>query len=89
MNENQWLEKAKQNDEEAITQLIELTQHNAYFVAKRYVKKDSDAEDVLQESYIKALANLDKVKDHEHFIKWFHCIVANTSKDFLKKKKRI
>ncbi len=86
MNENQWLEKAKQNDEEAITQLIELTQHNAYFVAKRYVKKDSDAEDVLQESYIKALANLDKVKDHEHFIKWFHCIVANTSKDFLKKK---
>ena len=79
MNENQWLEKAKQNDEEAITQLIELTQHNAYFVAKRYVKKDSDAEDVLQESYIKALANLDKVKDHEHFIKWFHSLVTKHS----------
>ena len=86
MSEQKWIKQANLQEDAAIAHLIEITSHSAYFIAKCYVKKDSDVEDVLQESYIKAFQHLDQVKDETHLIKWFHCIVANTSKDFLKKR---
>ena len=76
-----------QNDnQKAFTQLYNLTSERAYFVALRFVKSETDAQDILQESYIKALTKIKELDKPESFQSWFNQIVANKSKDFLKKK---
>lgn len=59
-----------------------------YIVAKRFVKDDMDAEDVLQEAFIKAFSKLYQFKNDVTFGAWLKRIVINKSIDFLKSKKQ-
>lgn len=68
-------------------ELYKLTSSRAYFVALEITKNEQDAEDILQESYIKMLEKINSLDKPESFISWFNHIVANKSKDSLKKKK--
>ena len=71
----------------AFDELYKLTSQRAYFVALEFTKNNQDAEDILQESYIKALSKINELDKPESFSSWLNQIVANKSKDFLKKKK--
>lgn len=74
-------------DNSAFDELYKLTSDRAYFVALEFTKNNQDAEDILQESYIKALSKINELDKPESFSSWLNQIVANKSKDFLKKKK--
>ncbi len=74
-------------DNSAFDELYKLTSKRAYFVALEFTKNNQDAEDILQESYIKALSKINELDKPESFSSWLNQIVANKSKDFLKKKK--
>lgn len=74
-------------DNGAFNELYKLTNGRAYFVALEITKNEQDAEDILQESYIKMLEKINTLDKPESFVSWFHHIVANRSKDSLKKKK--
>ncbi|MBR4050860.1 MAG: sigma-70 family RNA polymerase sigma factor [Clostridia bacterium] len=74
-------------DDSAFEELYHLTSKRAFFLAKEFVKNDDDAEDILQDSYIKALAKINELENPETFVSWFNRIVANKSKDYIKKKK--
>lgn len=74
-------------DNSAFDELYHLTSKRAFFVAKEFVKNEDDAEDILQDSYIKALAKINELEKPETFVSWFNRIVANKSKDYIKKKK--
>lgn len=77
-----------QNDNRnAFADLYNITNQRAYFVALEFVKNEADAQDILQESYIKALEKIKELDKPESFQSWLNQIVANKSKDFLKKKK--
>ncbi len=71
----------------AFDELYNLTKERAYFVAIQFIKNEDDVQDILQESYIKALSKIKELDKPESFQSWFNQIVANKSKDFLKKKK--
>lgn len=71
----------------AFNELYKLTSGRAYFVALEITKNEQDAEDILQESYVKMLEKIGSLDKPESFVSWFHHIVANKSKDSLKKKK--
>jgi RNA polymerase sigma-70 factor (ECF subfamily) len=58
-----------------------------YNVALRIVKRAEDAEDVLQESFIKAFKNLKSYKYEATFGAWLKRIVINTAISHLKKKR--
>lgn len=79
--------KLQGGDNNAFNELYKLTSGRAYFVALEITKNEQDAEDVLQESYIKMLEKINTLDKPESFVSWFHHIVANKSKDSLKKKK--
>lgn len=66
--------------------LYENTYKSKYYLALQYMKKEEDAQDVLQEAYIKAFSNLDKLENPEAFSGWLGTIVANTAKNMLAKK---
>lgn len=57
-----------------------------YGVAMRFLKNPDDAEDVLQESFIKAFQRIDQFKGEVTFGAWLKRIVVNGSIDFLKSK---
>lgn len=79
--------KLQGGDNSAFNELYKLTSGRAYFVALEITKNEQDAEDVLQESYIKMLEKINTLDKPESFVSWFHHMVANKSKDSLKKKK--
>ncbi len=58
-----------------------------FYVAMRFLKNEDDAEDVLQESFIKAFEKIHQFKGDVTFGAWLKKIVVNRSIDFLKARK--
>ncbi|MFX0558187.1 RNA polymerase sigma factor [Maribacter sp. CXY002] len=81
------VEKCKANDRSAQVQLYRQYCDGMYNVAMRFVKNSDDAEDVLQESFIKAFQKIHQFKGEVTFGAWLKKIVINKSIDFLKSKK--
>lgn len=79
--------KLQSGDQSVFSEIYKLTSPKAFFVAFEITKNEQDAEDILQESYITALDKISTLDKPESFVGWFHRIVANKSKDSLKKKK--
>ncbi len=89
MFQNQLIERCKKNDRKAQMQLYKSYCDAMYCVALQYVKDVNDAEDVLQEAFIKAFKNLHQFKAEVTFGAWLKRIVINKSIDFLKKKRQL
>ncbi len=58
-----------------------------YCVAMRFLKNTDDAEDVLQESFLKAFQKIEQYKGEVTFGAWLKRIVVNNCLDFLKSTK--
>lgn len=56
------------------------------YIARKYMKSDAAAEDVLQEAYIKIWTNLSQLGNPETYVSWSSRIVTNTSLNELRKK---
>ena len=70
------ISRAIQNDEQAISQLMGMVGQKSKFIALSYVNNDDDkADDIVQESYIKAFSSLDKLEDPNKFESWFYRIL--------------
>ncbi|TNJ43064.1 RNA polymerase sigma factor [Tamlana fucoidanivorans] len=82
------IEQCKQNNRKAQMQLYSQYCDGMYIVAKRFLKDAADAEDVVQEAFIKAFTKLHQYKGDVTFGAWLKRIVVNKSIDFLKSKKQ-
>lgn len=82
------VEQCKANNRQAQMQLYKQYCEGMFCVAIRYVKNRDDAEDVVQESFIKAFQKLHQFKGEVTFGAWLKRIVINKSIDFLKAKKQ-
>lgn len=79
--------KCKQNDRKAQLQLYEQYCHGMFCVAMRFLKNEDDAQDVMQEAFIKAFQKLEQYKGEVTFGAWLKKIVVNRCLDFIKAKK--
>lgn len=86
MTYTQAVEKACNGDSMGFEFLYDTTKNNKYYLALKYVKDEEAAKDVLQEAYIRAWKNLDKLKEPEKFDSWLAQIVVNTAKNELEKR---
>ena len=82
------VEQCKANNRLAQVQLYKQYCEGMFCVAMRFLKNADDAEDVLQESFIKAFQRIDQYKGEVSFGAWLKRIVVNRSIDFLKAKKQ-
>lgn len=82
------IEQCKQNNRKAQMQLYNQYCNGMYIVAKRFLKDANDAEDVVQEAFIKAFTKLHQYKAEVTFGAWLKRIVVNKSIDLLKSKKQ-
>ncbi|MEO0528206.1 MAG: RNA polymerase sigma factor [Bacteroidota bacterium] len=81
------VEQCKANDRKAQLKLYKQYCDGMFCVAMRFLKNSDDAEDVLQESFIKAFQKIDQFKGEVTFGAWLKRIVINKSIDFLKSKR--
>lgn len=82
------IEKCKRNDRKAQLQLYNQYCNGMLVVAKRFIKDSMAAEDVVQDSFIKAFLKLEQYKAEVTFGAWLKRIVINKSIDFLKSQKQ-
>lgn len=81
------VEQCKANNRQAQLQLYRQYCEGMYCVAMRFLKNEDDAEDVLQEAFIKAFQKLDQFSGEVTFGAWLKRIVINKCLDFIKSKK--
>jgi len=82
------IEQCKLNNRKAQLQLYNQYCDGMFIVAKRFVKDTLEAEDIVQESFIKAFLKLHQYKAEVTFGAWLKRIVINKSIDLLKSKKQ-
>ena len=80
------VEQCKLNNRIAQMQLYKQYCDGMFCVAMRFLKNSDDAEDVIQESFIKAFQRINQFKGEVTFGAWLKRIVVNKSIDFLKSK---
>lgn len=82
------VEECKANNRKAQLKLYKQYCDGMFCVAMRFLKNEVDAEDVTQESFIKAFQKIDQFKGDVTFGAWLKRIVINKSIDFLKSKRQ-
>ena len=89
MNEQNVIKSAQNGDREALRLLFEENRQKIFLLAYQYVKNVEDAEDILQETFIKAYRSLHKFnpQNNTRFSPWLYRIGINCSIDYLRRKK--
>ena len=87
-NEEQALvDRARAGDASAFTELVDKYERKIFRLAKHITQNDEDAEDVLQESFMKAFSNLDSFQGQSKFYTWLVRIAVNEALMKLRKRK--
>jgi RNA polymerase sigma-70 factor, ECF subfamily len=81
------LARARQGDSDAFRALVEQHSRRAFQLAYRITGNEQDAEDVVQESFIRAYRQLNRFEARAHFGTWLHRIVANCSVDLIRSRR--
>src|SRR6187431_1851812 len=80
------LDRARQGDSEAFRALVERHSRSAFRLAYRMTGNEQDAEDVVQDSFLKAYRQLGQFEARANFGTWLYRIVANCSVDLMRAK---
>src|SRR5881275_3161769 len=80
------LARARQGDNEAFRALVERHSRSVFRLAFRMTGNEQDAEDVVQESFLRAYRQLARFESRANFGTWLYRIVANCSVDLMRAK---
>ena len=80
--------RAKRGDYKAFDLLVLKYQSRIIGISMKFVKDIHIAEDIAQESFIKAYKSLNSFREESAFYTWLYRIAANTSKNYLTSKRR-
>jgi RNA polymerase sigma-70 factor (ECF subfamily) len=75
--------RALRGEAPAFTDLVRAYLRPAYSVALSILGRPTDAEDIAQDSFMKAFASLESCREPEHFAAWFFQIVRNRARNLL------
>jgi RNA polymerase sigma-70 factor (ECF subfamily) len=81
------VEASRAGDTRAFSELVERYERKIYRLAKHITQNDEDAEDVLQESFMKAYTHLDSFQGDSKFYTWLVRIAVNEALMKLRKRK--
>ncbi|MCZ2357756.1 MAG: sigma-70 family RNA polymerase sigma factor [Bacteroidia bacterium] len=83
------VEAVKAGEEAAFTTLVSKYKRAVYFTILKMVKNTNDAQDLSQETFTKAYANIHKFDSRFAFSTWLFRIATNTCIDHIRKRKII
>ncbi|MBQ0140650.1 MAG: sigma-70 family RNA polymerase sigma factor, partial [Kurthia sp.] len=85
---DQYIQQALAGDEIAIGHLTTMHKPRLFAKAYTYMKNKQDAEDIVQETFIKAFGALAQLKEPKYFATWLYKILIRESFFAMKKKER-
>lgn len=77
------VEKAQKGDKQAFSLLVEKYQLKLYRLISRMVRDQSEIEDIVQDSFIKAYRAINNFRGDSAFYTWLYRIGVNTAKNHL------
>lgn len=80
--------QAGQGNESAFETLVARYQRTVYFAAYRLTHNHADADDILQETFIRLFTSLQKVQEIEHLVAWLYRTAVNLAIDKLRQRSR-
>jgi RNA polymerase sigma-70 factor (ECF subfamily) len=80
-------ERARLGDNEAFRLLVEQHGRAVFRLAYRMTGNEEDAEDVVQETFLKAYRQIDRYEARCSFSTWLYRIASNCSLDLIRKRK--
>jgi RNA polymerase sigma-70 factor, ECF subfamily len=78
------LARARQGDSEAFRALVERHSRSVFRLAFRMTGNEQDAEDVVQESFLRAYRQLGRFESRANFGTWLYRITANCAVDLMR-----
>lgn len=88
-SEEDLIEHIRQGERASFDTLVSLYQQKGLSIAYNLVGNLEDAQDVLQEAFIKVYLNIKDFQGRSLFFTWFYRIVINCALDLLRKKKKM
>src|SRR3954468_23079228 len=78
------LARARQGDSDAFRALVEQHSRSGFRLAFRMTGNEQDAEDVVQESFLRAYKQLGRFESRANFGTWLYRITANCAVDMMR-----
>src|SRR6202166_1103074 len=88
LTDSAFVTKARSGDTDAFRVLVERHGRSLFRLAFRMTGNEQDAEDVVQESFLRAYRQLAKFDDRASFGTWLYRIAVNCSLDLVRSRKR-
>lgn len=85
--EQRIVKRAQKGDRLAFAELVELYKDKLYNLGYRMLGNPQEAEDIAQEAFLRAYANLNKYNANHKFSTWIYRIATNLCIDRIRKKK--
>ena len=82
------VERARSGDSDAFRLLVEQHSRAVFRLAFRMTGNEQDAEDVVQETFLRVYRQLDKYEARSSFSTWLYRIASNYSLDLIRMRKR-
>ncbi|MEP7133224.1 MAG: sigma-70 family RNA polymerase sigma factor [Acidobacteriota bacterium] len=79
--------RAKAGDREAFREIVESHSRHVFGLAFRMTGNEEDAEDVVQETFLKAYRGLARFEGSSEVSTWLHRIAANCAVDLLRRRR--
>ncbi|MCK4967309.1 RNA polymerase sigma factor, partial [bacterium] len=86
-DDRELIRQFKDGKESAFSQLVEKHQKKIYHLARRIVLNHLDADEVVQETFIKVYKYIDRYSEEFQFNTWLYRIAINTALTLIKKRK--
>jgi RNA polymerase sigma-70 factor (ECF subfamily) len=86
--DNLYLQKVLEGDISKFSYFIEKYKDMAFSIAFRIINNREDAEEIVQDSFLRAYKSLNKFRFDSKFSTWFYRIVVNNSLSKLKREKK-
>jgi RNA polymerase sigma-70 factor (ECF subfamily) len=86
-DESALVQRAKRGETEAYSELVRKYENKVFRLAKNITQNDEDAEDVLQDAFVKAYEHLDNFHEQSKFYTWLVRIAVNEALMRLRKRK--
>lgn len=86
LTDGAYVAKARDGDADAFRLLVERHSRRLFHVAFRMTGNEQDAEDVVQESFLRAYRRLNQFDERASFGTWLYRIAANCSIDLMRSK---
>ena len=82
------LEAVRGGNGDAYSYLVQKYMRKAMSIAWGVVRREQDAEDIVQEAFVRAYQKIDRMRSDESFGPWLFRIVSNLAIDHVRKRKR-